>query len=158
MKLHVLLIVGFALGATGCEKQEQVAPEQADEAQTTAPAAAPMAAEDAASEKKFYEYVGFLEHMHTHADQVDEINMALADGDLDAAKGPAAWLSRHKPASGIPSALQPHLAGMREAARDVENAPDLETAHTASLRVTRQCQACHAAAGIIRHEIEQEDD
>jgi hypothetical protein len=37
---------------------------------------------------------------------------------------------------------------------DVEDAPDLETAHTASLRITRQCQACHAAAGIIRQEIE----
>jgi hypothetical protein len=59
---------------------------------------------------------------------------------------------------GIPSAWQPHLSGMRDAARDVENAPDLETAHAASMRITRQCQACHAAAGIIRQEIEQEDD
>jgi soluble cytochrome b562 len=148
MKLHVLLIVGFALCVTGCEKKEQ-----ADEAQTTAPAVEPMAAE-----KKSYQYEGFLEHMHTHADQVDEINMALADGDLDAAKGPAAWLSRHEQVDGIPSAWQPHLSGMRDAARDVENAPDLETAHAASIRITRQCQACHAAAGIIRQEIEQEDD
>jgi hypothetical protein len=139
MKLHVLLIVGFALGATGCEKQEQAAPEQAPE-------------------KKSYEYEGFLEHMHTHADQEAEINMALADGDLDAAKGPAAWLSRHEQVSGIPPAWQPHLTGMRDAARDVEDAPDLEAAHTASLRITRQCEACHAAAGIIRQEIEQKGD
>jgi|GEM_PF-1345475 len=152
MKLHVLLIIGFTLSVTGCEKKEQAAPEQADEAQTIAPAAEPMV------EKKSYEYEGFLSHMHTHADQIDEINMALADGDLDAAKGPAAWLSRHEQVSGIPPAWQPHLNGMRDAARDVEDAPDLEAAHTASLRITRQCQACHAAAGIIRQEIEQRSE
>lgn len=153
MKLHLLLIVGFALSVTGCGKKEQAAPEPADEAQSTAPAVEPVPAE-----KKSYQYAGFLEHMHTHADQVDEINMALADGDLDAAKGPAAWLSRHEQVGGIPAAWQPHLDGMREAASDVENAPDLETAHAASMRITRQCQACHAAAGIIRQEIEQEGD
>jgi soluble cytochrome b562 len=142
MKLHVLLIIGFALSVTGCEKKEQAAPEKTDEAQTIAPAAELMV------EKKSYEFEGFLSHMHTHADQIDEINMALADGDLDAARGPAAWLSRHKQVDGIPPAWQPHLNG------DVEDAPDLETAHTASLRITRQCQACHAAAGIIRQEIE----
>ena len=152
MKLHVLLIIGFALSVTGCEKKEQAAPEQADEAQTIAPAAELMV------EKKSYEYGGFLSHMHTHADEIDELNMALADGDLDTAKGPAAWLSRHEQVSGIPPAWQPHLTGMRDAARDVEDAPDLEAAHTASLRITRQCQACHAAAGIINQELEQKSE
>ena len=158
MKLHVLLIVGFALSVMGCEQQEQAAPEQTDEAQTTAPAAEPIAAEDPATEKKSYQYDGFLEHMHTHADQIDNINIALADGDLDAVRKPAAWLSRHDPVSGIPADWQPYLDGMREAARAVESAPDLETATAASIRITEQCQGCHAAAGIIRHEIEQESD
>ncbi len=158
MKLHVLLIVGFALSVTGCGQKEQAAPEQADEAQTTAPAAAPMTAEDPATEKKSYQYDGFLEHMHTHADQIDNINIALADGDLDAVRKPAAWLSRHDPVSGISADWQPYLAGMREAARAVESAPDLETAQAASIRITEQCQGCHAAAGIISDGEEQEGD
>lgn len=158
MKLHVLLIIGFALSATGCGKKEQAAPEQADDAQTTAPAAEPMAAEEPAPEKKSYQYDGFLEHMHAHADQIDEINIALADGDFDAARKPAAWLSRHEPVGGIPAEWQPYLDGMREAARAVESAPDLETATAAALRITDQCQGCHAAAGIIDNGTEQEGD
>lgn len=156
MKLHVLLIIGFALSVTGCGKKEQAAPGQMDKAQTTAPAAEPMAAEDPATEKKSYQYDGFLEHMHAHADQIDSINIALSDGDLDAARKAAAWLSRHDPVSDIPVDWQPYLAGMREAARAVESAPDLETAHAASIRITEQCQGCHAAAGIISDGVEQE--
>ena len=158
MKLYVLLIIGFALSVTGCEKKEQAATEQADEVQTTAPAAEPMAAEDPATEKKSYQYDGFLEHMHTHADQIDNINIALSDGDLAAAMTPAAWLSRHDLVTGIPADWQPYLAGMREAARAVESATDLETAHAASIRITEQCQGCHAAAGIIGEGVGQESD
>ena len=158
MKLHVLLIVGFALSVMGCGQKEQAAPEQTDEAQTTAPAAEPMAAEDPATEKKSYQYDGFVEHMHAHADEIDSINVALSDGDLDAARKPAAWLSRHNPVSGIPADWQPYLTGMREAARAVESAPDLETATAASIRITQQCQGCHAAAGIISNDEEPESD
>jgi soluble cytochrome b562 len=155
MKLHVLLIVGFALSMVGCGRQEQAAPEETGAAQPSAPAAEAVPAE---TEKKSYEYDGFLEHMHAHADQIDDINIALSDGDLEAVRKPAAWLSRHDPASGIPDDWQPYLDGMREAARDVENAPDLETATAASIRITEQCQGCHAAAGIIDDSVEQGGD
>ena len=158
MKLHVLLIVGFALSVMGCEQQEQAAPEQTDDAQASAPAAEAIPAEVPATENKSYQYDGFLKHMHTHADQIDSINIALSDGDVDAARKPAAWLSRHDPASGIPADWQPYLDGMREAARAVESAPDLETATAASKGVTEQCQGCHAAAGIISNGAEQESD
>ena len=158
MKLHVLLIVGFALSVTACEQQEQATPEQTDDAKTTAPAAEPMAAEDPATEKKSYQYDGFLEHMHAHAYQIDSINIALSDGDLEAARKPAAWLSRHDPASGIPADWQPYLDGMRDAARAVESAPDLETATVASIRITEQCQGCHVAAGIISNGVKLERD
>lgn len=158
MKLQVLLIVGFALSVMGCEKQEQAAPEQMDDVQSAAPAAEAIPAEAPAAETKSYQYDGFLEHMHAHADQIDSINIALADGDLEAVRKPAAWLSRHDPASGIPADWQPYLDGMREAARAVESAPDLETATAASIRVTEQCQGCHTAAGIISNGVEQESD
>lgn len=135
MKLHVVLIAGFALGVMGCEKQEQVTPESVDETQ--------------AAEAKSYQYEGFLKHMHAHAGQIDRINNALAEGDLDATIAPARWLYRHDAVEGVAADWQPYLIDMREAARAVESATDLEAARTASNRITEQCQACHAAAGVI---------
>jgi len=151
MKLHVLLIIGFALGVTGCENKEQAAPEQAAEAES-------MAAEEAAVEETSYYFDGIVRHMHAHADQVDIIDIALADGDLEASKLPARWLWRHDRMSDVPTQWQPYLVDMRAAARDIENATDLESARGASKRITEQCQACHIAAGINGDDGEQEDD
>lgn len=146
MKLHVLLIIGFTLSLTACENKEQAAPEQAAEA--TAPAA----------EKKSYQYDGIIEHMHRHADQIDLINDALADDDLDASKVPARWLWRHETLSGVPADWQRYLVSMRAAARSVEIAPDLDAARAASKLITEQCQACHAAAGNFVNNVEQVSD
>ena len=151
MKLYVLLIIGFALSVTGCENKEQAAPEQAAEAE-------PMAAEDPAAEETSYYFDGIVKHMHAHADQVDLIDIALADGDLEAAKLPARWLWRHDRMSDVPTDWLPYLVSMREAARAVENAADLETARAASKRITEQCQACHTAAGVISNGEEDEGD
>ena len=149
MKLHVLLIIGFALSVTGCENKEQAAPEQAAES---------MATEDPVAEKKSYYFDGIVKHMHTHADQVDLIDIALDDGDLEAAKLPARWLWRHDRMSDVPTDWLSYLVSMREAARAVESATDLETARAASKRITEQCLACHTAAGVIDNGVEQEGD
>ena len=153
MKLQVLLIIGFALSATGCENKEQAEPEQAAEATTTAPVAESMT-----TDKESYQYDGILRHMHAHADQIDLLNNALANGDLDASKLPARWLWRHDTLSGVPADWQQYLTGMREAARDAESATDLETARAASKRITEQCQACHTAVGIVTNGVEPEGD
>lgn len=158
MKLYVLLIIGFALNLTGCETKEQAAPDLADEAHTTAPVAESMAIETPSVEKGSYQNDAFLTHMHSHADQIDLINTALANDDLEAAITPASWLSRHDAVTGIPADWQPYLVGMREAARAVEGAADLETARAASKRITEQCQGCHAAAGMISKGVKQEGD
>jgi len=156
MKLHVLLIIGFTLSLTGCENKEQSAPEA--EATMTPPAAESMATEEPAAEKASYYFDGIVRHMHAHADQLDLINDALADDDLDAVMTPAYWLSHHDTASGVPADWQPYLVGMREEARALESATDLETARAASKRITEQCQGCHAAAGIIGNGGEQASD
>lgn len=152
MKLYLLLIAGIAFSVMGCAEKEQAVPEDANETQLSTPAAEAMAedesAEAPAAEKKSWESDSFLEHMHTHAEQLDRINFALDDGDLEAAMTPAFWLSRHEAVSGIPAEWQPFLAGMREAASAVENAPDIATAQAAAGRITQQCQACHAASGV----------
>lgn len=158
MKLHVLLIIGFAFSVTGCEKTEKAAPEDTDAAQTTAPAPEPMAPESPVAEQESEISEDFLKHMHAHADQIDRINIALADDDLDAAMTPAYWLARHDTVTSLPADWQPYVVGMREAARALESATDLETARAASERITEQCQGCHAAAGIISKGEDHEAD
>jgi len=143
MKLHVLLIIGFALSVSGCENKEQAAPEQA-----TAPAAESTATEAPTAEVESYEYAGILRHMHSHADRIDVLNDALADDDLEAGKLPARWLWRHKTMTGVPEDWQPYLADMRQAARDVEGATDLATARAAAARISENCQGCHTLVGM----------
>ena len=144
MKLQVLLIIGFTLSLTACENKEQAAPEPAAEATTTA--------------LESYQYDGIIEHMHRHADQIDIINDALADDDLDASKVPARWLWRHETMIGVPDDWQPYLFAMRQGARDLGSATDLATARAAATRITEQCQGCHVAAGIVTNGVEQEGD
>jgi len=91
----------------------------------------------------------FLAHMHRHADYLDDLNIALAEGDIVAAMTPAYWLSRHDSVEGVPDEWRPYLDGMRAASLDVEKSKDLESARAASERITEQCQGCHTAAGII---------
>lgn len=144
MKLHTLLIVGLALIVAACAEKEQAMPEAVDEAQAPKPAAE-------ASPERREQWLNdeFLEHMHRHADELDELNLALADGDLDAAKKSANWLSRHDGVSGIPDEWQLYLVNMREAADAVAEAIDLEAARLPAERISENCQGCHAAAGIV---------
>ncbi len=148
MKLHMPWIVGFALCATGCVEKEQATPEPDDEPVMTAPPVEPAAAETPAAEDVDPPDEAFLRHMHAHADHLDDLNFALADEELERAKIPAYWLSRHEEVSAIPPDWQPYLVGMRDAARAVENAPDLAAARAGAERIAQQCQGCHAAAGV----------
>lgn len=149
MKLYILLTVGIALNAMGCAEKEQAAPEEASEAQVAAPAVEAPAVESPAAEKQGWQTDTFLQHMHVHAEQLDNLNFALADDDLESAKTPAYWLSRHEAVSGVQAEWQPYLQGMREAARTVEEATDLEAARTAAESISEQCQGCHKASGVV---------
>lgn len=143
MKFQMLLIAGFALGMAGCAEKEQAAVEEAAEAQAT-----PPAAEAPPVKKPEWRTEAFIEHMHAHAEKLDELNFALADGDLEGAMTPAYWLSQHDDLVGVPSDLQSFVTGMRSAASSVEEATDLETARAEAQRITEECQGCHDATGI----------
>ena len=152
MKLHALLIVGLALWATGCAEKKEPAPEPAAAAPEPAvpepSAPEPAATETPAAEQQMSRGDEFIDHMHAHAEQLDNLNFALADDDLEGAMTAAYWLSGHQEVSGIEEAWQPYLQGMRAAAQAVEEAPDLDTARAAAERITEQCQGCHKAAGV----------
>lgn len=141
MKIQTLIIVGFAVGLMGCAEKDPAASAPAPKAAAPAPAAAAPSIERGNPE--------FIEHMHKHADYLDDLNLALAEGDIVAAMTPAYWLSRHDSVEGVPEDWQPYIAAMHAAAMDVEQATDIDDAKEAAERITAQCQSCHAAAGVM---------
>ncbi|MDJ0748441.1 MAG: hypothetical protein QNJ11_03095 [Woeseiaceae bacterium] len=172
MKLHVLLLIAFAVALAACgEKEQAAAPTESEmdarEAaavetpETEAPATEALeAAVDEVDDElesgpdttmaavQEWRTEALLDHMHAHAEQLDDLNYALADGDLFRASTSAYWLSRHDVVKGLPDDLQPYVAGMRDAALAVEEAEDIETAKAAAKRVGEACQSCHEAAEV----------
>ena len=146
MKLHSLLIVGFALCVSACA--EKKAPEPAEAPAPEPQAAAPAPAETAVVEEQAARSEAFIDHMHAHAEQLDNLNFSLADDDLEGAMTAAYWLSGHQEVEGIEEEWRPFLQGMREAAQAVEEAGDLETARAAAERINDNCQGCHDLAGV----------
>jgi cytochrome c556 len=155
MKLHSLMIVGLALCMTACAEKKEPAPEP-----QAAPPAEPVAAESPAVEQApaAEEAVAaaeesardgkFIDHMHAHAEQLDNLNFALADDDLEGAMTAAYWLAGHQEVAGIQEDWRPYLQGMRDAAQAVEEASDLDAARAAAERISTACQGCHEAAGV----------
>ena len=163
MKLQVLLLIALAAGLAACAEKEQVAAPTESETEAPASAAAEMpdteameAAEDEVTEDADATFAdvqewrteALLDHMHAHAEQLDDLNYALDDGDLFRASTSAYWLARHETISGLPDYLQPHVTSLRDAARAVEAADDIETAKAAAKDVGAACQACHEAAEV----------
>lgn len=149
MKLQLLLVVGIAVGLVACAKKEEAAPAAMEKPESTPPVTeVPVAEEEAMAQIDDWRNDAFIDHMHAHAEQLDDLNFALADGDLDAAMTPAYWLSQHKTVDDLPSEFQPFVYRMRDAAAAVEAAGDLETARAAAEKINEQCQACHVATGI----------
>lgn len=130
MKTYLLWILGYALIVASCTVQDTTTPVAVD------------------SRSGVQTNTKFLQHMHEHADKLDDINFALADGNLERASIPAFWMAKHQMLDRIPRKWHKYVTGMRAAAQEVEYANDLDTARAASQRITEQCQGCHAAAGI----------
>ena len=140
MKVHTLFIMSCAVCLVACSKQEPVEPEQPEAGSSDAPV------QEMAKEPLFDQ--AFIDHMHAHAEQLDELMFALADDDLEGAMTPAFWLSRHDAVAGVPDEWQQYITGMREAASAVEAAAGLDAARAAAEEISSQCQACHTAAGV----------
>jgi cytochrome c556 len=141
MKTHTLWITSIALCLSACGKQETAEPQAAESDQAAAPVE-----ETQATTAEFDD--AFIDHMHDHAEKLDELMFALADDDLLGAATPAYWLSQHETVEGVPEEWQNYLTSMRNAAYEVETASDLETARAAAEQISAQCQGCHDAAGV----------
>ena len=145
MKILSLWIIAFTLCLAACSRQEP-AELQAPESDQTAVAADEAIAAPEQADARFD--ASFISHMHKHAERLDDLMFALADGDLVGAATPAYWLSQHEAVDGVPEEWQNFLTAMRNAAYEVETADDLETARAAAEDISAQCQGCHAAAGV----------
>lgn len=137
----IISIVFFTLTLAACGQQEQAEPGQPQSDQVAAPAEEAPAADAAADD-------AVVDHMHSHAEKLDDLMFALADGDLERARTPAYWLSQHEVLEGIPEEWQDYAIGMHNAAYEVEIAEDLEAARAAAEDISAHCQGCHAAAGL----------
>ncbi len=151
MKIHLLLIGLIAIAATGCAEKEQAAP--APEVDPAAAAEATQAADTTEPEAAGDETAelgtdAFLRHMHQHASKLGELNAALADGDLDAARTPAYWLLGHEEVSAIPEDWRVHMRRMRDGADAVSLAEDLDAARAAAKSIREGCDGCHMAAEV----------
>ena len=158
MRLHMLLLFSLAAGMVGCAEKEQATSQPETEMESAEPAAseAPAVEEATADEPDTtfatiaeWRNADLLDHMHAHAEQLDDLNYALDDGNLERAMTSAYWLSRHDTVKGLPEELQPIVDRMREAARAVEAAEDLSAARAAAQRIGAECQACHTAAEVV---------
>jgi len=125
-------------------EQEQVEFDSPPQAAAPAEPAAVMPASD----EEIARDEAFIDHMHAHAEQLDNLNFALADDDLAGAMTAAYWLSGHQEVTGIKGEWRPYLEGMREAAQAVEEATDIDTARAAAERINDNCQGCHKVAGV----------
>ena len=150
MKINALTIAAIAFGLAACGEQAPPATQEAEP-----PAAEPEASVEPSQAETMVDQE-FIDHMHAHAEQLDDLMFALADGDLEGAMTPAYWLSRHKTVTGVPEEWQQYVDGMRESALTVESATDLDTARAAAEQITAHCQGCHAAAGVA--DIEENAD
>jgi cytochrome c556 len=146
MRVHTLWITAIALCLAACSKQEPAEPQAPENDQAAAPAEEAPVTEAPAAEAGFDE--GFIKHMHQHAEKLDDLMFALADGDLEGAATPAYWLSQHETVDGVPEEWQHYVIAMRNAAYEVETATDIETARAAASQISVQCQECHTAAGV----------
>ena len=145
MTLRVMFLISFAAGIAGCAEEEQGPPDQAGE---MPPAVSALEPGVVPAQINDWRASNFLDHMHAHAEHLDDLNYALDDGDFAGAMTPAYWLSRHETVGNLPADLQPFLVRMREAARVVEETKDLEAARAAAKRIGTECLSCHTAAGV----------
>lgn len=140
MNMNRIMVILVALSVAGCGEKEQAQP-----AMESAPAAVP---EPPVAVMEIWDDEAFVAHMHEHADKLDELNFALADGDLETAKADAGWLANHETNADIQAEWMPFLYAMRTEAEAVAAAPDIDTARAAAERITVKCQECHTAANV----------
>ena len=92
--------------------------------------------------------VDIATHMHEHLTRITEIKTQIISGNLPGVHEPAIWLAEHESATGLPENFEPYVEQMRNYARQVVAAGDLDSAAVAVSNMARTCGNCHLVNGI----------
>lgn len=87
-------------------------------------------------------------HMHEHLARISTIKSLIIMGKLDGVREPAAWLADHETVDGLPANFESYVGLMRQYAREVNNATDLQSAAIAVSEMARTCSNCHLVNGV----------
>lgn len=87
--------------------------------------------------------------MHDHLDRITTIKSMIIMGNLDGVREPAIWLADHQAVSGLPENFEPYLGLMRQYAREVNNAPDLNSAAISVSQMAKTCSNCHLVNEVV---------
>jgi len=88
-------------------------------------------------------------HMHEHLARITTIKALLIMGNLDGIREPATWLADHETVAGLPMNFEPYVGLMRQYAREVNNATDIEAAAIAVSGMARTCSNCHLVNEVV---------
>ncbi len=83
------------------------------------------------------------DHMHEHLTRITMIKSAIIAGKLEDVREPATWLADHETVAGLPTEFEPYVTQMRSYARQVIEAPDLDSAAESVSNMAITCGNCH---------------
>ena len=69
-------------------------------------------------------------------------------GDLDAAKAPAQWIADYQETTGLPQGSAVYVKTMKDAAKSVATAADIQAAASGAATLVGTCGNCHSAANV----------
>ncbi len=82
-------------------------------------------------------------HMHEHLSRITTIKSFIIMGDLGGVREPAIWLADHEEMAGLPENFEPYIGLMRQYAREVNNARNLQSAAISVSHMAKTCSNCH---------------
>jgi cytochrome c553 len=86
-------------------------------------------------------------HMGEHFKAVEDVQLAIMRGDLEAAQTAARWIVEHDQAAGLPPKSDAQVAAMKAAAKRVVDTQDLRIAANAAAQMASTCGTCHRSHG-----------
>jgi hypothetical protein len=141
---HLSLIALLTLDLVGCSDCESDATtEQPPESET----GGAETGESAERPEGPQSDTPIAEQMAEHFTKVLDARAAIIRGDLDAAKVAGQALADEEPTANIPDNWAPHVTALRETARTLAGAQDLDAAALAVGKLGVACGSCHAAVG-----------
>ena len=83
------------------------------------------------------------DHMHEHLTRIGMIKYAIVAGNLQDVVEPASWLADHETAAGLPKEFESYVVQMKDYARRVIEAQNINSAAESVSKMAKTCGNCH---------------